>query len=72
MINIELIKICEECDKLASISGLYIDDKTSEEEDFRMLDLLRNGYSYEEVAKKLNRTVEGCKGRHRYKYRWKL
>ena len=32
MINIELIKICEECDKLASISELYIDDKTSEEE----------------------------------------
>ena len=32
MINIELIKICEKCDKLASISELYIDDKTSEEE----------------------------------------
>lgn len=44
----------------------------SEEEDFRMLDMLRNNYTYEEVAKKLNRTVEGCKGRHRYKYRWKL
>ena len=44
----------------------------SEEEDFRMLDMLRNNYTYEEVAKKLNRTVEGVKGRHRYKYRWKL
>ena len=32
MINIELIKICEECNKLVSISELYIDDKTSEEE----------------------------------------
>ena len=32
MINIELIKVCEECNKLASISELYIDDKTSEEE----------------------------------------
>ena len=44
----------------------------SEEESFRMIDLLRNGYNYEEVAQKLNRTIEGVKGHHRYKYRWKL
>ena len=37
-----------------------------------MIDLLRNGYNYEEVAQKLNRTIEGVKGHHRYKYRWKL
>ena len=32
MIDINLVIICEECNKLASISELYIDDKTSEEE----------------------------------------
>lgn len=32
MIDVELIKICEDCNKLASIDKLYIDDKTSEEE----------------------------------------
>ena len=44
----------------------------SEEESFRMIDLLRNGYNYEEVAQNLNSTIEGVKGHHRYKYRWKL
>ena len=32
MIDIELIKACKKCNKLASIDRLYIDNKTSEEE----------------------------------------
>ena len=32
MIDVELVVICDKCNKLASINNLYIDDKTSEEE----------------------------------------
>lgn len=41
----------------------------TDEDSFRLIDMLRNGYTYEEIAKALNRTVEGVKGHHRYKYR---
>ena len=43
----------------------------SEEEDFIMLDMLKNNYTYDDIALRLNRTIEGVKSRHRYKYRCK-
>lgn len=44
----------------------------TDEEDFILLDRLKRGYSYEEIAKELNRTVQGVYGRHKYKYRLKV
>ena len=44
----------------------------SEYEDNIMLDRLSRGFTYEDIAKELNRTAEGVFGRHKYKYRLKL
>ena len=44
----------------------------SEYEHNIMLDRLSRGFTYEDIAKELNRTTEGVFGRHKYKYRLKL
>ena len=43
----------------------------TEYEDNVLLMRLKEGYSYEDIAKELGRTADGCFGRHRYKYRLK-
>ena len=41
-------------------------------EDKVMLDRVKRGYSYEQIAEELGRTVQGVRGRHRFRYNYRF